>query len=76
MQAVTFACAASSFRWRYATRRGGARPFLALRRGALATSRFGPDACARLAGAAERARHVTVLAPRCLWSDALTKSSR
>jgi thiamine biosynthesis lipoprotein len=52
---------------------GGARPFLALRQGALATSRFGADARARLAGAAARARHVTVLAPRCLWSDALTK---
>jgi thiamine biosynthesis lipoprotein len=54
--------------------RGGARPFLSLRRGALATSRFGPEARSRLAGAARSsARHVTVLAPRCLWSDALTK---
>ena len=54
--------------------RGGARPFLRLREGALATSHFGPAARARLAGAGPAAaRHVTVLSPRCLWSDALTK---
>ena len=54
--------------------RGGARPFLRLRDGALATSDFSAAARARLAGAGPgAARHVTVLSPRCVWSDALTK---
>jgi thiamine biosynthesis lipoprotein len=53
---------------------GGARPFLRLSEGALATSHFGPSARAHLAGAhLAAAPHVTVVSPRCLWSDALTK---
>ena len=53
---------------------GGARPWLALREGALATSWFGPDARSRLAGADPAAtRHVSVVSPLCMWSDALTK---
>jgi thiamine biosynthesis lipoprotein len=55
-------------------RRGGARPWIALHAGALATSRFGPGARSRLAGGAPGVeRHVSVASPRCLWSDALTK---
>ncbi len=54
-------------------RAGGARPWLALRRGAVATSDFTSGARSRLAGGGPRARHVSVLSPRCLWSDALTK---
>jgi len=55
-------------------RGGGARPWLALHAGALATSRFGPGARSRLAGpGASGERHVSVASPRCLWSDALTK---
>jgi thiamine biosynthesis lipoprotein len=52
---------------------GGARPWLALHSGALATSALGPRARARLAGGPARAGHVSVAAPRCLWADALTK---
>jgi len=53
---------------------GGAAPFLDLGEGALATSHYGPAARSRLAGAAPDAeRHVVVVSPRCLWSDALTK---
>jgi len=53
---------------------GGARPWLLLREGALATSFFGGEARGRLAGAHRGGdRHVSVAAPRCLWSDALTK---
>jgi len=55
-------------------RGGGARPWMVLSDGALATSDYGPGARARLAGAPEgRGRHVSVAAPRCMWSDALTK---
>jgi FAD:protein FMN transferase len=54
-------------------RAGGARPWLTLRGGAVATSDFTPGARSSLAGGASRARHVSVLSPRCLWSDALTK---
>lgn len=55
-------------------RAGGARPWLRLRDGALATSHYGPSARARLGGAGPGLeRHVSVVAPRCLWSDALTK---
>jgi thiamine biosynthesis lipoprotein len=55
-------------------REGGARPWLVLREGALATSRFGPGARAQLAGGpAGLEAHVSVAAPSCLWSDALTK---
>jgi FAD:protein FMN transferase len=54
--------------------RGGARPFLRLRDGAVATSDFSAAARARLAGAGPASgRHVTVVSPRCVWSDALTK---
>jgi thiamine biosynthesis lipoprotein len=52
---------------------GGARPWLALSGGALATSAFGPGARALLAGGPARAAQVSVAAPRCLWADALTK---
>jgi thiamine biosynthesis lipoprotein len=51
---------------------GGARPWMLLREGALATSCFTRGARSRLSGAA-RARHVSVAAPRCIHSDALTK---
>jgi FAD:protein FMN transferase len=55
-------------------RRGGARPWLVLREGALATSRFAADARSRLANAPTGVtRYVSVASPRCLWSDALTK---
>ncbi|HZZ85659.1 MAG TPA: FAD:protein FMN transferase [Anaeromyxobacteraceae bacterium] len=52
---------------------GGARPWLVLEHGAVATSDFGPAARSRLSGAATRAARVSVTAPRCAWSDALTK---
>ena len=51
--------------------RGGTRPFGRLSDGAMATSRFGPGARSRHASGARG--HVTVIAPRCLWADALTK---
>jgi thiamine biosynthesis lipoprotein len=51
---------------------GGARPWLVLREGAVATSHFAAGA-ERLTGGPARALHVSVAAPRCLWSDALTK---
>jgi thiamine biosynthesis lipoprotein len=54
-------------------RGGGARPWILLEGGALATSRFGPGARSRLAGAGPGERHVSVVSPRCLWSDGLTK---
>ncbi len=54
-------------------RAGGARPWLALRLGALATSDFAPAARSRLAGGPPRVQHVSVVSPRCMWSDALTK---
>lgn len=53
-------------------RGGGARPWLVLREGAVATSHFGATP-GRLSGGPARALHVSVAAPRCLWSDALTK---
>jgi thiamine biosynthesis lipoprotein len=52
--------------------RGGVRPWMVLRQGALATSWFGAGARSRLAGTV-RGRHVSVTAPLCLHSDALTK---
>jgi thiamine biosynthesis lipoprotein len=53
---------------------GGTRPFAWLRDGALATSHFAPGSRSPLVGApSELRRHVTVIAPRCLWADALTK---
>jgi thiamine biosynthesis lipoprotein len=52
--------------------RGGVRPWMVLRQGALATSWFGAGARSRLSGAV-RGRHVSVTSPLCLHSDALTK---
>jgi thiamine biosynthesis lipoprotein len=53
---------------------GGVRPWMVLSDGALASSWFGPGARSRLAGNhGVPARHVSVAAPRCLYSDALTK---
>jgi len=54
-------------------RTGGARPWIELREGAVATSDFGARARARLAGEVPRASHVSVISPRCCLSDALTK---
>ncbi|HSB20494.1 MAG TPA: FAD:protein FMN transferase [Anaeromyxobacteraceae bacterium] len=55
-------------------RGGGARPWLELCDGALATSHYGPAARSRLSGADPAGeRHVSVVSPRCLWSDGLTK---
>lgn len=51
---------------------GGARPWLVLREGALATSDFAASP-GRLAGGPARARRVSVAAPRCIDCDALTK---
>jgi thiamine biosynthesis lipoprotein len=51
---------------------GGVRSWMVLRDGALATSWFGPGARSRLHGGV-RARHVSVAAPSCMVSDALTK---
>jgi thiamine biosynthesis lipoprotein len=51
---------------------GGARPWLLLREGAVATSDFAASP-GRLAGGAARARRVSVVARRCLDCDALTK---
>lgn len=52
--------------------RGGARPWLLLRAGAVATSDFRATP-GRLSGGPVQARHVSVAAPRCLDADALTK---
>ena len=54
-------------------RSGGARPWIELREGAVATSDFHPRARARLVGDARRASHVSVISSRCCLSDALTK---
>lgn len=54
-------------------RGGGARPWLSIRQGAVATSDLGPGTRSRLAGGVPRAGHVSVISPRCMWSDALTK---
>ncbi|MEO8154028.1 MAG: FAD:protein FMN transferase [Rhizobacter sp.] len=53
---------------------GGVRAFGALSDGAFATSHFGRGARSRIwpANAAQES-HVSVMAPRCLWADALTK---
>jgi len=51
---------------------GGARPWLLLRQGAVATSHFSASP-GRLCGGPARARHVSVVGPRCLDCDALTK---
>jgi thiamine biosynthesis lipoprotein len=54
---------------------GGARPFIALRDGALATSRYAVGSrchlSSRLPG--EVSAHCSVAAPQCVWADALTK---
>lgn len=50
---------------------GGARPLGRLHDGAFATSHYGPGSRSSLHGG--RAAHVSVLAPECLWADALTK---
>lgn len=50
---------------------GGTRPFGHLAEGAMATSHFGVDTQSRHAQGAHA--HVTVMAPLCLWADALTK---
>jgi thiamine biosynthesis lipoprotein len=55
---------------------GGVRTFASLTCGAFATSHFGQDSRSRLAcpaGAPDRAVHVSVAAPQCMWADALTK---
>ena len=58
---------------------GGSRPFAGIADGAFATSHYGAGARSRLAGSArvtfleQRAAHVSVAAPLCLWADALTK---
>ncbi len=52
---------------------GGVRPFATLRRGAFATSDFGPRSRCRAASTRPVVAHVSVAAPRCLWADALTK---
>ena len=54
--------------------RGGTRPWGRLRDGACATSHYAAGSRSTLAGAApEGSLHLSVLAPRCLWADALTK---
>lgn len=52
-------------------RLGGVRPLGHLHDGALATSHFAAGSRSRLHGGG--AAHVSVLAPLCLWADALTK---
>jgi thiamine biosynthesis lipoprotein len=52
---------------------GAVRPFGRLHDGAFATSCFAASARSALAGGGASARHVSVLAPACLWADALTK---
>lgn len=51
---------------------GGVRDFGTLADGALATSHLSPDARSQHARA-DVSAHVSVIAPRCLWADALTK---
>ncbi len=52
---------------------GGVRPFVQLRDGAIATSRFGHGARSTLTARRAIDAHVSVAAPLCLWADALTK---
>jgi thiamine biosynthesis lipoprotein len=55
-------------------RQGGTRAWGRLRDGACATSHYAPGSRSTLAGAAHgQALHLSVLAPCCLWADALTK---
>ncbi|TAK96323.1 MAG: FAD:protein FMN transferase, partial [Aquabacterium sp.] len=51
---------------------GGVRPWAELQDGAMATSDFRAGARSHLSGQGA-ALHVSVLAPRCAWADALTK---
>lgn len=51
---------------------GGVRPWAELQDGAIATSDFRAGARSHLSGQGE-ALHLSVLAPRCAWADALTK---
>ena len=51
---------------------GGVRPWAEVQDGALATSDFRAGARSRLSGQGH-ALHLSVLAPRCAWADALTK---
>lgn len=53
-------------------RAGGVRPWAELTDGAMATSDFRPGARSSLSGSV-CAGHLSVLAPRCAWADALTK---
>jgi thiamine biosynthesis lipoprotein len=52
---------------------GGTHPWARLQDGACATSRYGPGSRSALTGGDGSVRHLSVLAPRCLWADALTK---
>jgi thiamine biosynthesis lipoprotein len=52
---------------------GGVRPWARLQDGACATSRYGAGSRSTLTGGDGSMRHLSVLAPRCLWADALTK---
>ncbi len=58
---------------------GRSRPFAGLADGAFATSHYGADARSQVSGSArvtfpgQRAAHISVAAPLCLWADALTK---
>jgi thiamine biosynthesis lipoprotein len=52
---------------------GGVRPWGRLQDGACATSHYGPASGSRLSGGEGLMRHVSVLAPCCLWADGLTK---
>jgi thiamine biosynthesis lipoprotein len=52
---------------------GGVRPWGRLRDGACATSHYAPTSRSRLNGAKGLVRHLSVLAPCCLWADGLTK---
>lgn len=51
---------------------GGVRPWAELSDGAMATSDFRVGARSVLVGQ-QRAGHLSVVAPRCVWADALTK---
>lgn len=51
---------------------GGVQPWAELQDGAVATSDFRPGARSSLSGPLRQA-HLSVIAPRCAWADALTK---
>ncbi len=52
---------------------GGTRPWARLQDGACATSHYAAGSRSALAGRRAATRHLSVVAPRCLWADALTK---